>query len=57
MYATFYGKSPIGLPNGVRVTKDNPPPGPAPDAPRDTIPSAVAKRLQTLAWDAVRKNK
>lgn len=56
MYATFYGKSPVGLPGVSRNTMTQPPPGPAPDAPRDSVDAAVAKRIQELAWKAVKAN-
>lgn len=54
MYATLYGKSPVGLPGATRTTMTQPPPGPAPDAPRDSVASATAKTIQELAWKAAR---
>ncbi len=55
MYATIYGKSPIGLPAVTRNTTEEPKPGAAPDAPLASIPAPLATRLQTLAWAAARK--
>ncbi|MDQ6827710.1 MAG: SGNH/GDSL hydrolase family protein [Gemmatimonadota bacterium] len=55
VYATIYGKSPIGLPAATRSTFDEPKPGPAPDAPPASVPLPLAKKLQELAWAAARK--
>ena len=54
MYETFYGKSPVGLPATTRNTFQQPPPGPAPDAPKDSVPAPLAKKIQTLAKAAMR---
>jgi hypothetical protein len=50
LYETIYGKSPVGLPGATRETMDQPPVGPAPDAPKASVPPALAKQLQELAW-------
>jgi len=42
LYQTLYGKSPVGLPAITRNTFNQPPVGPAPDAPRDSVPVALA---------------
>jgi len=52
MYATFYGRSPVGLPSVTRNTTVQPPPGPAPDAPRDSVNVKNVKTIQELAWRA-----
>lgn len=48
-YAALYGKSSVGLPNAVRSTHAQPPIGPAPESPRDSVPSKLAAALQRLA--------
>jgi hypothetical protein len=55
MYATLYGTSPAGLPGVVRRTTAQPPPGPAPDAPRDSLPAPLARTIQTIAWNVARR--
>jgi hypothetical protein len=52
LYETLYGKSPVGLPAITRNTFAEPPVGPAPDAPRDTVPAALARKIQQLASKA-----
>ena len=55
MYETFYGRSAVGLPPTTRKTDfADPPVGPAPDAPKDTVPVAVARKIQELAGVVVR---
>jgi len=49
LYETLYGKSPLGLPPTTRNTFVEPPVGPAPDAPRDSVPAALARQIQELA--------
>lgn len=52
-YATFYGKSPEGLPPTVRATMVQPAVGLAPtDSPRDSVSAALATALQRIAWSA-----
>jgi hypothetical protein len=51
--ATLYGKSPVGLPPVSRRTEDEPRPGPPAGAPRDTLPSDLARELQRVAWAVV----
>jgi hypothetical protein len=54
-YATFYGKSPEGLPPTVRSTIEQPAVGPAPsDTPRDSVSAAMASTLQRFAWSAAK---
>jgi len=52
LYETLYGKSPVGLPPITRNTFTQPSVGPAPNAPRDSVPLAVARRIQDLASKA-----
>jgi len=52
LYQTLYGKSPVGLPAITRNTFNQPPVGPAPDAPRDSVPVALARKIQELASKA-----
>jgi hypothetical protein len=52
LYETLYGKSPVGLPATTRNTFTQPPVGPAPDAPRDSVPVALAHKIQELASKA-----
>lgn len=52
MYETLYDKTPVGLPAITRNTFTQPPVGPAPDAPRDSIPKAIARKIQELASKA-----
>lgn len=49
LYQTLYGKSPVGLPATTRNSFAQPPVGPAPDAPRDSVPVALARKIQELA--------
>ena len=48
-YAALYSHAPVGLPNTVRRTQEQPPVGPAPDSPRDSIASNLAALLQRAA--------
>lgn len=52
-YATIYGKSPVGLPPISRRTEDEPRPGKPAGAPRDSLPTDLARELQRIAWDVV----
>jgi len=52
LYETLYGKSPVGLPAITRNTFSQPPVGRAPDAPKDSVPMALARRIQALASKA-----
>jgi len=49
LYQTLYGKSPVGLPAITRNSFTQPPPGAAPNDPRDTIPGGLARKIQELA--------
>jgi len=52
-YASLYGRTPEGLPAGVRSTQQQPGVGLAPtDSPRDSISAPLAAVLQRLAWNA-----
>ncbi|MFI5310320.1 MAG: hypothetical protein ACHQQ3_03740 [Gemmatimonadales bacterium] len=55
LYATLYGRTPVGLPPVTRRTGAQPPPGPPANAPHDTLPATLARRLQELAWKAARQ--
>jgi hypothetical protein len=52
LYETLYGKSPIGLPPITRNSFVQPPVGPAPDAPKDSVSAPLARKIQELASKA-----
>jgi hypothetical protein len=52
LYQTLYGKSPVGLPAMTRNSFTQPPPGAAPDDPKDTVPAGLAREIQKLASKA-----
>jgi hypothetical protein len=54
LYEILYGKSPVGLPAMTRNSFTQPPPGPAPDDPRVSVPAALARRIQELAAGAIK---
>ena len=49
LYQTLYGKNAVGLPATTRNSFTQPAPGSAPDDPRDTVPSGLARKIQELA--------
>ena len=49
LYETLYGKSAIGLPARTRNSFTQPPPGAAPDDPKDTVSADLARKIQQLA--------
>ncbi|MGQ0646472.1 MAG: hypothetical protein ACT4P7_02810 [Gemmatimonadaceae bacterium] len=53
VYASLYGRSPVGLPPITRRTTAEPLPGLPAGAPRDTIPLHLARELQRVAWAVV----
>jgi len=49
LYQTLYGKSPVGLPPTTRNSFTQPLPGAAPDDPKDTVNTGLARKIQELA--------